>query len=106
MTRAKKSFLTLIGAAMLVAAVPSADAQAQSMRCGDRESVIDRLQTKYGEVQRSVGLQQGRGIVEIFANPRSGSWTIIITTPEGKSCLMAAGEAFHMLEATAFETPA
>lgn len=79
----------------LLAVSLAAEAQ---MRCGPRDTVVGHLSTKYGETQQSVGLQQGRGMVETFANPDSGTWTILLTTPNGMSCLMAAGEAWERRE--------
>ena len=87
---------------MCIAFSGSAHAQ---MVCGSRADIISQLQKKYGETRRSVGLQQGRGIVEIFASEQSGSWTILVTDTRGKSCLMAAGEAFQVEEVAANETP-
>lgn len=97
----------LAAAAVAVIGVlwPGAEAEAQ-MRCGKRDVVIGHLQKKYGETQRSVGLQEGRGMVEIYANDDSGSWTILLTTPNGVSCLMAAGEAYEVREAVQAKTPA
>lgn len=71
-------------------------AEAQTV-CGKRDNIVQQLQTKYGETRRSVGLQQGRGVVEVFASDKTGSWTITITNPRGLTCLMAAGEAFEAL---------
>ena len=101
-----KTLKTLIplGALALIA-LPSFDAEAQ-MVCGQREDIVSQLKNKYGEVRYSYGLQQGRGVVEVFANGDSGSWTILVTSPQGKSCLMAAGEAFQADEVATVDTPA
>ena len=85
-----------------IAAAPQASAQ---MVCGERDSIIAQLQKKYGETRRSVGLQQGRGVVEIYASAETGSWTILVTDTRGKSCLMAAGEAFQIEKVAEVETP-
>ncbi|MFK7943372.1 MAG: hypothetical protein AB8B85_10745 [Paracoccaceae bacterium] len=85
-------------------AVSAPQAQAQ-MVCGERDSIIAQLQKKYGETRRSVGLQQGRGVVEIYASAETGSWTILVTDTRGKSCLMAAGEAFQIEQIATAETP-
>ena len=82
----------------------SSTAQAQ-MVCGARGEIIAQLEKKYGETRRSVGLQQGRGVVEIYASKNTGSWTILVTDTRGKSCLMAAGEAFQVEEIAEVETP-
>jgi hypothetical protein len=70
------------------------------MVCGSRGDIVKQLEKKYGETRRSVGLQQGRGVVEIFASKETGSWTILVTDTRGKSCLMAAGEAFQRFDVT------
>ncbi|MEO0623982.1 MAG: hypothetical protein AAFU49_11330 [Pseudomonadota bacterium] len=105
----KRATTGLISLAILAATAGTfftpSTAEAQ-MRCGKRDVVISHLTKKYGETQRSVGLQEGRGMVEIFANPDSGSWTILLTTPNGMSCLMAAGEAYEARERELAKTPA
>lgn len=101
-----KFLKTLAPAALLVLPmIPATDASAQ-MVCGQREDIVAQLESKYGEVRRSYGLQQGRGVVEVFANGDSGSWTILVTSPQGKTCLMAAGEAFQADELAVADTPA
>lgn len=73
-------------------------AQAQPANCAKHETVVERLASKYGEVRQSMGLAQNNGVVEVFASPESGTWTIIITLPSGIACLVAAGEAFEAVD--------
>lgn len=75
------------------------------MVCGERDSIIAQLEKKYGETRRSVGLQQGRGVVEVYASEETGSWTILMTDTRGKTCLMAAGEAFQIEQIAEVKTP-
>ena len=84
---------TLIAAALSIAVLGGA-ANAQAV-CGKRTEIVQQLHKKYGETRRSVGVQQGRGVVEVYASEKTGSWTILITNARGLSCLMAAGEAFE-----------
>ena len=101
--RIRKAFkVSVLAAALVAIAVPSAQAQ---MVCGKRDSIIAQLQKKYGETRRSVGVQQGRGVVEIYASAETGIWTILVTDTKGKSCLMAAGEAFQIEDIAKIETP-
>ncbi|WP_430938041.1 hypothetical protein [Rhodovulum sp. YNF3179] len=65
------------------------------MACGDRQTVIDRLETRFGETRQSIGLGRGDRVVELFASTETGSWTIIVTRPDGVSCLLATGDAFE-----------
>lgn len=83
-----------IAAALAAAAAFPAPASAQ-MVCGERASIVSQLEERYGESRRSIGLQEGRGIVEVWASDETGTWSIVITTPQGMTCLMAAGEAFQ-----------
>ncbi|MCV6598164.1 MAG: hypothetical protein OIF40_13900 [Mangrovicoccus sp.] len=65
--------------------------------CGTRDAVVSKLNEKYGETRQSLGLGGNNTLVELFASPETGSWTITITTPGGKTCLMASGQAFETL---------
>lgn len=96
-----KSAALACTALMFAASTP---AQAQ-MVCGARADIVKQLEKKYGETRQSMGLQQGRGVVEIYASSKTGSWTILVTDPRGKSCLMAAGEAFEAAEVSLTDTP-
>ena len=92
------------GAMMLSAAVLPNRAEAQTV-CGKRDDIISQLERKYGETRRSVGVQRGRGVVEVYASAETGSWTILLTDPRGMSCLMAAGEAFEIDAVATVDTP-
>ena len=68
--------------------------------CADRNTVIERLTSGYGETVRSMGLGANNGVVEVFASNETGTWTITVTLPNGTTCLVAAGIAFeHVAEA-------
>ena len=60
--------------------------------CGARADVVARLGRDYGETRRGHGLQRATAVVEVFASEATGSWTIIVTSPNGVACLVAAGE--------------
>jgi hypothetical protein len=80
--------------AILGIALAAGSASAQGQVCGERVQIVQRLLEKYGETRQSMGLQQNNGVVEIFASTESGTWTILVTMPNGMSCLVAAGEAW------------
>ncbi len=69
-------------------------AQAQ-MACGTRDSVVAKLGEKYGEVRRGGGLAGPTAIFEIWASDVTGSWTILKTTPNGLTCIMAVGDGWQ-----------
>ena len=82
-----------IGFLMSIYATP-AEAQAN---CVPRRVMVEQLWDQYGETRRSIGLSGHSALVETFANDQSGSWTIVVTTPDGLTCLVASGQAFELL---------
>lgn len=78
-------------AAVLLAAVPFS-ALAQQSVCGKRGDVLKQLSLRHSETPAAMGLSNTGGILEVLTSPASGSWTIIMTMPNGMSCLVAAGE--------------
>lgn len=82
-----RTLSTLIAAMALI--VPTAG-HAQSS-CADRSDVTERLSVKYGEKFAGGGLRNSDSIFEVWKSDETGSWTIIMTMPNGKSCIMAAG---------------
>ena len=69
-------------------------AQAQ-MACGTRDSVVERLGEEYGEVRKGAGLSWPTAIYEIWASEATGTWTILKTTPDGWTCLVAVGDGWQ-----------
>ena len=45
-----------------------------------------------------MGLSTTGDMVEILADGTDGSWTIVMTLPNGLSCLVAAGENWEFVE--------
>ena len=66
-----------------------------AQNCGQREPIVERLADRYGESRQSIGLGTQNRVVETFANPETGSWTITVTMPNGVTCLLASGHAFE-----------
>ena len=95
MTRHCRLPLAVIAAIAASFIWASEAAQAQ-MPCGKRDGMVRLLSEKYGETRRSMGLAEGRGMVELYASEETGSWTILITSPQGTTCMMAAGQAFQV----------
>ncbi|MEO0569007.1 MAG: hypothetical protein AAF066_14835 [Pseudomonadota bacterium] len=63
--------------------------------CAPRETVVDRLAERYGESRQSVGLGSNNSVVEVFASEETGTWTIVVTSVSGLTCLMASGQAYE-----------
>lgn len=65
---------------------------AQSIPCGNRELITDRLGDSFHEAQLGIGLQSDNRLIEIWSSTESGSWTILLTRPDGASCVLASGQ--------------
>lgn len=85
----------------LVAAAPTIATANTRSNCAEREEVVAKLQSSYGETRQSIGLGANNALVEVFASAETGTWTITVTTPGGKTCLVASGQAFEKLDETA-----
>ena len=85
----------LLAAALL--ALPAAR-PAKAAACAPRDAVLARLAQGYGERRRAIGLGPHGTVVEVFAAQATGSWTIIVTLPDGRSCPLAAGQGFETIE--------
>ncbi|MEL6169527.1 MAG: hypothetical protein AAFR35_12615 [Pseudomonadota bacterium] len=65
--------------------------QAQANQCGERETVTKRLTSGYGETFNGGGLRSADAIFEVWTSETDGTWTILMTRPDGTSCIMASG---------------
>lgn len=59
--------------------------------CAPRELVAERLTSRFQEHQVSAGLLQDGNIIEVWRSEDGATWTLIVTRPDGVSCVMAAG---------------
>ncbi|MFM9845237.1 MAG: hypothetical protein ACKVOI_19915 [Dongiaceae bacterium] len=90
--------------AVTLVALP-AQAFAGSMPCSDRDDVLSQLGNKYKESPSAVGVANNGGLIEVLTSTDGSTWTIILSMPNGKSCLLAAGEEWHDVEHVAADEP-
>ena len=64
-------------------------------QCDTRDRVVAFLADRYGETRRSVGLAGDAAVIELFAADATGTWTITVTLPDGRMCLVASGSAYE-----------
>ncbi|MEM7644169.1 MAG: hypothetical protein AAF366_16840 [Pseudomonadota bacterium] len=92
-TQLLNAFLaTLTALALTLMALP---ARAAGQNCGPRSDVVERLSTRFGETRRGIGLGTGNRILEVFASDDSGTWTVTVTLPDGRMCMIASGQAWE-----------
>lgn len=87
---------------LLAAAVWAVASQgvAETSSCGLRKSVAMKLM-RAGQVQVGQNVaEDGRRMAELFANLKTGQWTLLATTPDGRSCIGHTGWGVHKLFAS------
>ena len=89
----RSAFLMSLGFGVLVLTAQQAFPQ-EAANCAPREFALKQLAEKWGETRRSVMLARDR-VFEVYVSSDTRTWTILRTTPDGISCVMAAGVAYE-----------
>ncbi len=95
-----------IAGAVLGATLIATPATAAPPICAERDDFLTQLAQKYGETPVGIGVTTTGGLVEVLSDVKDGTWTIIVTTPQGMSCLVAAGEGWRTKEQLSMEPEA
>ena len=69
--------------------------------CAKRDTVVERLQSRYSETLAGGGLHESRNsqmMVEVWASQETGTFTVILTSPEGMACVVATGTDWYQTE--------
>lgn len=96
----KRFGLALLGVAVSATALAST-ASAQTL-CGERQNFISHLGKNHHEATTAMGLTSSGKVIEVLTSEK-GTWTIIVTNPDGRSCLIAAGEDWEAIERIAMD---
>jgi hypothetical protein len=59
--------------------------------CGKRDDIVSRLESGYQEFNSAMGMSTNGSLIELFTSDK-GTWTLMLTQPDGVSCLIAAGQ--------------
>lgn len=86
---------TVFGMTIGLCIMAMAASQVQAQSCGPRDDVVKRLTETYGETRRGIGIARQGAVMELYASDLSGSWTITVTLPDGRTCLVATGQAYE-----------
>ena len=71
----------------------AADAAAQPV-CGTRAILLKQLASEYQEAPTGIGLDSNGSVVELLTS-KGGTWTLMVTRPNGRTCLVGTGEAWQ-----------
>ena len=96
------AFLKRISAGVLFTALLALPAtSASSPVCAARADLLKQLSTRFKEEPVALGLTNNGSLVELLTSEKGSTWTIMISQPNGASCLVAAGEGWEELKRVA-----
>jgi len=84
---------TLALAAVLLSLTVNAQLRAQVVLCGAHGSLVDALKSKYKEDRQAIALSGTGSVIELYIS-QAGTWTMLVTSPKGQTCVMAAGHSW------------
>ena len=93
-----RNMIAVIAALAVGLVASTAMAQQSRPQCDDRDKVLRHLARKYQETPVAGGVTNAGGLVEVLTDGRGDTWSIIVTTPEGISCMVAAGEGWRNMK--------
>ena len=65
--------------------------------CAERARVLEFLAETYQEAPVSRGIANNGGVIEVLTSRDGSTWTILITMPDGQTCMVAAGSDWGQL---------
>lgn len=90
--------------AALATAVSASAAQA-APACGKRHDILAQLSERYREAPVGIGVAGNGGLIELLTASTGTTWTLLITLPNGPTCLLAAGQDWQPLQTTVLAGP-
>jgi len=103
---AKLTVSAALGVCVAVITVAAASpASAARQVCSERTKFVEQLAVTYAENTVGLGLVNDGSVLEVLVS-HNGTWTILVTKPNGISCVVATGEAWEKLPAQMVREPA
>ena len=65
--------------------------------CSSRTTFLEELGAQHREHPIAMGLAANGSVLEVLAS-QEGTWTILITSPNGTSCVIAVGDSWEALK--------
>ncbi|MHA1566908.1 MAG: hypothetical protein ACTSX7_16480 [Alphaproteobacteria bacterium] len=81
----------------LAIATPVLAQTGQQRACSTRVDLLKRLGQVYSEDPVALGIATNGGMLEVLSTQNGSTWTIIITMPDGNSCMFASGESWQAI---------
>lgn len=76
----------------ILLAMASPAAAQMKQPCAPHDALAEQMTGRYGERLAHSGLTAGDNVLEIWANPDSGTWTALVLNAQNIACIVATGE--------------
>tara|TARA_R110000851_G_scaffold115675_4_gene241622 strand:- start:6201 stop:6452 length:252 start_codon:yes stop_codon:yes gene_type:complete len=70
----------------------------EAPRCGSREAVLSHVVDNFAEVRQSRMMTSGNNLLEIYANEETGTWSALVSDPQGQTCFVEHGDYYEQVE--------
>lgn len=91
-----------LAATVLLPFVMVSESAAAMRVCGERVKMTKMLSGKYQEMPKAIGVSStGKSVLEVYTSSE-GSWTLLLTTAKGMTCIMGAGHSWQDKDQTEF----
>jgi len=84
----------IVCSAIIIGGLILAGASHAQSVCGERSRMVEYIFNEYQEEPTSLGITSSGNVVELFTSSE-GSWTILVTYPDGRTCLVGSGESWE-----------
>jgi phage/plasmid primase-like uncharacterized protein len=65
------------------------------VQCGQRDKIVELLAEKYKETPIATGVSSNGSLIEVLSTHDGDTWTLIVTSSDGNSCLIASGQGWR-----------
>ena len=86
-----------IGGALAVPPRAAADEEVGFHGCGSHAAVTRWLSGSFAEAPAVRGVQGDGHLFEVYMAKRGATWTVVVTSPAGESCIVNEGTSLEVL---------
>ncbi len=86
--------LILAAAGLAVTGAPALAAA----ECSEHKTVLGQFASTYKEAPVAGGLTRDGHLLQVLSSGDTGTWTIVLSKPDGETCVVMAGEAWHKVK--------
>ncbi len=83
---------------MLAGPVAGQEPQSRGYVCALHDTIVQGLESGWGESQAGLGINSAGALVEVFVSADHTTWTIVVTRPDGWSCIVTAGRDWQQTQ--------